>query len=85
MHKRKFEYAKQLFQSNKILNVCELNILNDATFMYKVNQKTTPNVFLSRFQKPPQQPIHNTKTSKYSISVRGPYICNRRYTNHYYA
>ena len=29
-----------------------MNILNVATFMYKVNQKTTPNDFLSRFEKP---------------------------------
>ena len=49
-NKGKSEDTKQFFQSNKILNVYKLNILNVATFMYKVNQKTTPNVFLSRFQ-----------------------------------
>ena len=48
----KFEHTKQLLHSNKILSVYKLNILNVATFMYKVNQKTTPNIFLSRFQKP---------------------------------
>ena len=84
-NKGKFEHTKKLFQSNKILNVFKLNILNVATSMYKVNQKTTPNVFLSRFQKPSHfyptrfselnyvQPIHNIKTSKYSISIREPY------------
>ena len=53
--------------------------------MYKINQKTVSNVFLSRFQNPSHlyptrfselnyvQPIHNIKTSKYSISIRGPY------------
>ena len=51
-NKRKFEHTKQLFQLNKILNVYELNILNVATFMYKAYQKTAPNNFLSRFQKP---------------------------------
>ena len=51
-NKMKFEHTKQLFQSNKILRVYKLNILNVATFIYKVNQKTVSNVFLSRFQKP---------------------------------
>ena len=48
----KFEHTKQLLHSNKILSVYKLNILNVATFMYKVNQKITPNILLSRFQKP---------------------------------
>ena len=39
-NKEKFEHKKQLFQSNKMLNVYKLNILNVATFMYKVNQHT---------------------------------------------
>ena len=80
-NKWKFEHTKQLFQSNKILNVYKLNILNFATFMYKVNQKT----FLSRFQKPSHfQPnrfsemnyVHNIKTSKYLVSIRWPDIWN---------
>ena len=87
-NKGKFEHKKQLFQSNKILNVYKLNISNATVFMYKVNQKTAPNIFLSRFQKPSPsyptrfselkyvQPIHNIKTSKCSISFRGPYIWN---------
>ena len=45
--KEKFEHAKQLFQSNQILNVYKLDILNVAIFMYKVNQKTAPNILLS--------------------------------------
>ena len=80
-NKWKFEHTKQLFQSNKILNVYKLNIVNVAKFMYKVNPKTAPNIFLSRFQKPSHsyptrfselnyvQPTHNIKTSKYSISL----------------
>ena len=43
----KFEHTKQLFQLKKRLNVYKLNILNVATFVYKINQKTAPNVFLS--------------------------------------
>ena len=78
----------QLFQSNKILNGYKLNILNVATFMCKVNQKTVPSIFFSRFQKlfhfyPTRfselnciQSIHNIKSSKYSISIRGPCTWN---------
>ena len=81
--KGKFEHIKQLFQLNKILNVYKLNILNVATFMYKVNQKTATNIqasktvsFLSYSKLNYVQPIHNIKSSKYSISIRGPYIWN---------
>ena len=87
-NKGNFIHTKQLFQSNKILHVYNLNILNVATVMYKVEQKTAPNVFLSRFQKPSHfyptrfselnyvQPIHNIKKNKYSILIRVPYIRN---------
>ena len=56
--------------------------------MYKVNQKITPNVFLLRFQKTSHfyptkfselnyvQTIYNIITSKYSISIREPYMRN---------
>ena len=47
-NKGKLEHTKQLFLSSKILNVYKLNILNIATFIYKVNQKTAPNIFLSK-------------------------------------
>ena len=87
-NKGKFKHTKQLLQSNKILSVYELNILNVATFMYKVNPRTAANIFLSRFQKSSHsyptkfseliyvQPIHNIKTSKSAILIRGPYIWN---------
>ena len=83
-----FEKTKQLFQSNKILNVYELNLVNVATFLYKVNLKTAPNFFLLRSQKPSHsyptryskfnyvQPICNIKTSKSLISIRGSCIWN---------
>ena len=87
-NKWKFEYTKQLFQLNEIPNVYKLNVVNVATFMYKVNPKTAPNIFLSRFQKPSHsyptrfselnyvQPTRKIKTSKCSILIRGPYIWN---------
>ena len=88
-NKSKFEHTKQLFPSNKILNVYKLNIVNVATFMHKVNPKTALNIFLSRFQKPSHsyptrfsefnyvQPTRKIKTSKYSNSFREPYIWNK--------
>ena len=84
----KFEHTKRLFQSNNILNIYKLNILNVTTFLCKVNQKTAPYVFRLRFRKtyhcyPTRfskldyiQTIRNIKMSKYLISIRGPYIWN---------
>ena len=40
--KLNFEHAKQLFQSNKILNTYKVNILNVAAFIFKFNQKNVP-------------------------------------------
>ena len=86
--KESLNIQNSYFSRTKILKIYKLNILNVATFMYKVNQTTAPNVFLSRFQKQSHfyptrfsklnyvQPIHSIKTSKYSISVRGTYIWN---------
>ena len=69
-------------------HICISVPLNVATFMYKINQKTALNVFtqdlknrLIFFQTRVSelnyvQPIHNIKTSKYLISIKGPYVCN---------
>ena len=51
-NKEKFGHAKKLFHSKKNFNVYKLNILNVAIFMCKVSHMTTPNIFLSAFQKP---------------------------------
>ena len=63
--------------------------------MYNVNQKTAPNIFLSRFQKQSYpyptrfselnyvQPIHNIKAGKHSILIRGPWLdCSFRERTH---
>ena len=80
-NKGKFEHSKELFQLNKILNVYKLNILNVATFMHKVNTKSAPNIFLSRFQKPshsyPARFLElNYVQPNYNNSIRGSYIWN---------
>ena len=72
-NKGKFEHTNSYFIQTKLSMY-----INVATFTCKVNQKSAPNIFLSRFQKPSHsypirflelnyvQPIHNIKTSKCS-------------------
>ena len=70
LNEGKFEHTKQLFHSKKILNVYKLNILNVATFMYKVNEETAPNIFLSRFQNPPHSyPFDSRNLTTYNQST----------------
>ena len=81
-NKGKFEHTKQLFRWNKVLNVYKLNTLNVAIFMYQVHKKAKQNIFLSNTSKTISfrnvsernyvQSIYNFKTSKYSISIKGP-------------
>ena len=40
--KTKFKHARHLFRENKMLNVYQLNILNNAMFMHKISTKTIP-------------------------------------------
>ena len=79
----KFEHTEQLFQSSKINNLYKLDV---ATFVYKINEILLWIFFFQGFKKlfdsnpnrfvelNYEQPIHNIKTSKYSISFREPYI-----------
>ena len=72
----------------KILNVCQINILNNAFFMHRTNTKSAPVVFLdiltkrshlypTRFsQLDYTKPTHKLNRCKYRISIRGPHIWN---------
>ena len=51
-NKMKYESVRELLISLKILNVYQINILNNASFMHRINTKTAPTVFLSKFNKP---------------------------------
>ena len=72
---------KKLF--SKILNVYKLNIFNIAVFMYKIQGKSTPSIFLSKFRKTRFsylnyiKPIPTLNKCKYGISYRGPFIWNK--------
>ena len=44
-NKTRFEHTEELFNSQKILNIYKLNILNTAIFMHKVCNETAPATF----------------------------------------
>ena len=51
-NKMKYGSVRELLVSLKILHVYQINILNNASFMHRINTKTSPTVFLSKFTKP---------------------------------
>ena len=77
---------KELFNSQKILNIYKLNILNKAIFMHKVSNETTLATFFELFQKVSHPyptgfstlcykiPKTNLTKCKYRISSRGVLI-----------
>ena len=44
-NKTRFEHTKEFFDSQKILNIYKLNILNPAIFMHKVYNETASATF----------------------------------------
>ena len=92
-NKMKYESVRELLISLKILNVYQINILNNASFMHRINTKTAPTVFLSKFTKPSHiyptrfsqinyaKSTHKLNRCKYRISIRGPYIWNEFLSN----
>ena len=92
-NKMKYESVRELLISLKILNVYQISILNNASFMHRINTKTAPTVFLSKFTKPSHiYPIrfsqinyakstHKLNRCKYRISIRGPYLWNEFLNN----
>ena len=87
-NKARFEHTKELFNSQKILNIYKLNILNTAIFMHKVYNETAPATFFELFQKVSHPyptgfsklcykiPKTNLAKCKYRISSRGVLIWN---------
>ena len=49
--KTHFENTKELFNSQKILNIYKLNILNTTVVMHQVYNETAPATFFEHFQK----------------------------------
>ena len=83
-----FENTKELFNSQKMLNIYKLNVLNTQIFMHKTYSETAPATFFKLFQKisHPDSTVFselchkiskiNLTKSKYRVSRRGVLIWN---------
>ena len=87
-NKNKFVHTRKIFKEQKISNIYQLNILSNIIFMHRVENKTTPSIFLTKFCKlshpyPTNISAHNflvptleMKKSRYRVSIRGPLLWN---------
>ena len=50
-NKKKYESVGELLRSLKILNVYQINILNNASFMHRINTNSAPIIFLNKLTK----------------------------------
>ena len=81
--------SKPLMKKLNILNIYQLNIYQTLSFMFKTKQNTTPAIFQQKFKtinhKYPTKfsannlliPNQKLKSSRFSISARGPTIWNK--------
>ena len=93
-NKTRFEHIKELFNSQKILNIYKLDILSTAIFIHKVYNETAPATFFKLFQRVSYPyptgfsklclkiPKTNLAKCKYRISSRGVLIWNN-FLSHY--
>ena len=51
-NKNKFAHTREIFKEQKVLNIYQLNILSNIIFMHRVENKTAPSIFLTKFCKP---------------------------------
>ena len=87
-NKNKFAHTREIFKEPKILNICQLNILSNIIFIHRVENKTSPSIFLTKFCKPfhlyPTNfmahnfvvPTLKLKISRYRVSIGGPLLWN---------
>ena len=85
-NKNKFAHTREIFKEQKILNIYQLNILSNIIFMHRVENKTSPSIFLTKFCQPSHVyrtnfsahnflvPTFKLKRSKYRVSIRGPLL-----------
>ena len=85
----KYESVRELLRPLKTLNVCQLNILNNAFFMHGININSTLILFLDKLTKQSHlfptrfsqlnytKPTHKLNRYKFRISTRGSYIWNK--------
>ena len=76
-------------QELKALNIYQINILQNLTFMYKVKNNLAPDIFQKRFTlnrkrkymirssfSNLEKPLRHSKLSQFSISYRRPHLWN---------
>ena len=51
-NKTRFDRTREIFRVNNILNVYQINIIKNLTFMQQVVTNSIPKTFLPKFQKP---------------------------------
>ena len=79
-------HTSELLRSSKALNIYQLKIFSTAVFVYKIQGKLAPNIFLPKFRKffhshltkfshlNYAKPIPKLDKCKYGISNRGPFV-----------
>ena len=93
LNKNKLSHSRPLLRSLSALNVYQINLYQHLNFMHKFKNKQTPKIFNDIIDTPVlQYPTKFSKanfsvkrftlrSTKYSISVRGPKIWNDFLTN----
>ena len=93
-NRNKFEHTREIFKEQKILNIYQLNQYKPniyqlyIIFMHRVESKTAPSIFLTKFCKPSHVyptnfsahnflvPTFKLKNSMYRVSIRGLLLWN---------
>ena len=86
-HKDRLTHSRPLLKNIKALNVYQINLFQVTFFMYQVKNETVPKIFNSnissvehsystRFSLNSFQLPRSLRTSKFSITLRGPKIWN---------
>ena len=81
-------HTRETFKEQKILNIYQLNIWSNIIFMHRVENKTAPSIFLTKFCKPSRSyptnfsahnflvPALKLRKSRYRVSIRGLLLWN---------
>ena len=85
-NKNKFSHTREIFKEQRILIIYQLNIIGNVVFIHRVENKTAPSIFLTKFCKPSHPyptnfsahnflvPTLKLKKSRYRVSIRGPLL-----------
>ena len=85
-NKNKFSHTREIFKEQRILIIYQLNIIGNVVLIHRVENKTVPSIFLTKFCKPSYPyptnfsahnflvPTLKLKKSRYRVSIRGPLL-----------